>query len=114
MRGFLLLSTLAAQSLVQGAPPRRLLSRTYPLLAQPRKKLPERSVNVYCASCKTQLYKYKKGGKGSLVKCYRERIVQDFTDGAPVCPGCNITFARETLVHGKPALKMIGGKVVMK
>lgn len=60
------------------------------------------------------LLRYKKGGKGSLVKCYKERIVEDFTGGSLECPNCGVTFARETMVHGKPAFKMIGGKVFKK
>eukprot|EP00903_Cladosiphon_okamuranus_P018905 g17388.t1 len=83
-------------------------------MAQPRKKLPQRSVDVFCQKCGTQLYKYKKGGKGSLVKCYKERIVEDFTDGKLECPNCGQLFARDTMVHGKPAFKMIGGKVYQK
>ncbi|KAK3244697.1 hypothetical protein CYMTET_45704 [Cymbomonas tetramitiformis] len=38
--------------------------------AQPRKKLPERSVQVCCTRCRTLLYKYKKGGTGSLVNLH--------------------------------------------
>ena len=37
------------------------------LLAKPRKKLPERSVTVHCASCNAKLYKYKKGAKTYLL-----------------------------------------------
>lgn len=58
--------------------------------------------------------RYKKGGKGSLVKCYKERIVQDYTEGSLQCPGCQQEFARPAMVHGKPAFKMIGGKVFQK
>lgn len=83
-------------------------------MAQPRKKLPERSVDVCCMKCKFKLYKYKKGGKGSLVKCYKERIVEDFTDGSLECPGCGQEFARSGMVHGRPAFKMIGGKFFQK
>ena len=66
-------------------------------MAAPRAKLPERSVLVQCAGCKAKLYKYKKGGKGSLVKCYKQRIVQDYTAEECVCPGCGVVFARATL-----------------
>ena len=82
--------------------------------AQPRKKLPGRSVDVYCKACDTHLYKYRKGGKGKLVKCYEERITEDFTEEDCICPGCLKQFARKALIHGKPAMKMIGGKVYMK
>jgi len=86
------------------------------LQAAPRKKLPERSVDVICNKCKTRLFKYKKGGNGSLVKCYIERIVQDFRldedkeEGILKCPSCSTEFARHALVHGRPAFKMIGGE----
>ena len=113
--------------------------------AQPRKKLPERSVEIFCSACDykvsrqlpkrekeesnkkvdsllthysilLQLYKYKKNGKGKLVKCYLERIVEDFTDasGNPLeCPQCKRPFARKAMIHGRPAHKMIGGKVLL-
>ena len=29
------------------------------------------------------------------------------------CPGCQATFARNALIHGRPALKLVGGKVRM-
>lgn len=83
-------------------------------MAKPNKKGPVRTVDVYCASCKSQLYVYRKGGKGSLVKCFKERISQDFTVEEGVCPQCGATFARDTLIRGVPALKMIGGKVFSK
>ena len=65
--------------------------------------------------CATRLFKYKKGGNGSLVKCYVERIVADFrteedqANGNLKCPSCGQEFARHALVHGRPAYKMIGG-----
>ncbi|MCV6587803.1 MAG: hypothetical protein OIF57_02065 [Marinobacterium sp.] len=83
-------------------------------MAKPARKGPVRTVNIFCAACKTQLYRYRKGGKGALVKCFKERISEDFTTTACTCPGCGQVFARETLIRGTPAYKMIGGKVVMK
>ena len=83
-------------------------------MAKPNKKAPTSTVDVYCSQCKTQLYTYHKGGKGSLVKCFKERISKDFTTTPCVCPGCDQTFARDTLVRGTPAFKMIGGKVFTK
>ncbi|MAI65875.1 MAG: hypothetical protein CL600_13560 [Alteromonas sp.] len=83
-------------------------------MAKPRKKGPQKTVQIYCAKCKEQLYKYKKGGKGALVKCFKERIVEDYTMSEGICPNCNQQFARDTLIRGTPALKMIGGKVNMK
>ena len=83
-------------------------------MAKPNKKQPTKAVMIYCAKCKTQLFKYRKGGKGALIKCFKERIIDDFTETACVCPNCGQVFAREGLVRGTPAYKMIGGKVVMK
>lgn len=83
-------------------------------MAKPRKKLPEKSVDIYCCKCNEQLFQYKKGGKGALVKCFKERITKDFTEEPCICPTCQQEFARETLVRGTPAYKMIGGKVWFK
>ncbi|MFC3193332.1 hypothetical protein ACFODZ_03645 [Marinicella sediminis] len=83
-------------------------------MAKPNKKAPTATVDVYCSQCKTQLYTYRKGGKGSLVKCFKERISKDFTNTPGVCPGCEQSFARDTLIRGTPAFKMIGGKVFCK
>lgn len=83
-------------------------------MAKPNKKGPSKTVDIYCSKCKTQLFKYRKAGKGALVKCFKERIVTDFCKTACTCPNCEQIFARDTLVRGTPAYKMIGGKVLMK
>ncbi|MBS3797778.1 MULTISPECIES: hypothetical protein [unclassified Pseudoalteromonas] len=83
-------------------------------MAKPNKKGPVRTVDIFCSKCRTQLYKYRKGGKGALVKCFIERISEDYTDQVATCPNCEQVFARETLIRGTPALKMIGQKVYMK
>ncbi|WP_114764708.1 hypothetical protein [Vibrio rhodolitus] len=83
-------------------------------MAKPNKKLPSKTVEVFCTNCKFRLFKYKKGGKGALVKCFKERIVEDFTVKPCICPNCEREFARDTLVRGTPAFKMIGGKVSCK
>ena len=83
-------------------------------MAKPNKKGPSKTVDIYCKRCNAPLFKYRKGGKGALVKCFKERISQDFTGTACTCPGCNSEFARETLIRGVPAYKMIGGKVWFK
>eukprot|EP00964_Phaeocystis_antarctica_P064847 scaffold39050_cov61-Phaeocystis_antarctica.AAC.4 len=74
--------------------------------------------------------------KSNLIKCYVERICEDSAGllasraaqaeaggagavgGADAgaewqCPGCEATFARNALIHGRPALKLVGGKVRM-
>lgn len=83
-------------------------------MAKPNKKGPRRTVQISCAGCKAPLFKYRKGGKGALVKCFIERIVDDHTTTPCECPGCGQPFARETMMRGTPAYKMIGGKVHMK
>ena len=83
-------------------------------MAKPNKKGPTKTVDVFCNQCKTQLFKYRKGGKGSLVKCFKERISVDYTTTPSTCPNCEQVFARDTLVRGTPAYKIIGGKVFSK
>jgi len=83
-------------------------------MAKPNKKCPTKTVDIFCARCKTLLYKYHKDGKGSLVKCFKERIARDFTVTPCVCPNCESRFARDTLIRGTPAYKIIGGKVTCK
>ena len=97
------------------------------MLAAPRKKGIDQyqTVTVACSKCDTSLFKYKKknGLKSNLIKCYVERIVKDEHDllllaresGEEMqCPKCGSNFARDALIHGRPALKMVGGKVRMR
>ena len=60
------------------------------------------------------LFKYRKGGKGALVKCFKERIVVDNTVVPGRCPNCDATFARQTMIRGVPAFKIIGGKATQE
>ncbi len=83
-------------------------------MAKPNVKQPVKTVGVFCTKCRSKLYKYRKGGKGSLVKCFIERIVDDYTNGHCACPKCGNEFARSTLIRGVPANKIIGGKVFIK
>ncbi|USD63730.1 hypothetical protein J4N45_22445 [Vibrio sp. SCSIO 43140] len=83
-------------------------------MAKPNKKAPSKAVNIFCAKCGCKLYRYRKGGKGALVKCFKERITEDYTSALGVCPDCESVFGRDTLIKGAPAIKMIGGKVRMK
>lgn len=91
------------------------------------------TVSVNCQSCKNRLFRYKKknGTKSNLVKCYVERIVLDNSDGVLAqqldnfeelsengehkwcCPNCGINFGRSSIIHGMPALKLVGGKTRM-
>lgn len=71
----------------------------------------KRTISIHCASCRTLLYKYRKGGSGALVKCFVDRIAEDRTAGDLRCPNCSAEFARPWATSGKPAHKIIGGKV---
>ena len=88
------------------------------------------TVSVNCEKCGERLFRYKKknGTKSNLVKCYVERICEDSAGLLASnekeiskeqqgllwhCPSCNTNFARSTLIHGRPALKLVGGKVRM-
>ena len=79
-----------------------------------REKIDRRTISIYCAKCRTLLYKYHKGGRGGLVKCLVERIVEDHTGGELTCPGCGQEFARARMMEGRPAHKIIQGKVFTK
>jgi len=71
-------------------------------------------IKVHCAKCKTLLYKYWKDKAGHLVKCYKERIIKDFTGNDLKCPNCGQEFAREAVIHNKPANKIIQGTVFVR
>lgn len=73
-----------------------------------------RTIAIHCSSCRQLLYKYHKGGTGGLVKCLPERIVEDRTRGDLRCPECRQEFARLQMIGGKPAHKIIQGKVYTK
>ena len=70
-----------------------------------------RTISIHCAKCRTLLYKYHKGGRGGLVKCIPERIVEDRTEGDLKCPQCKQEFARSRMIGNRPAHKIIQGKV---
>lgn len=73
-----------------------------------------RTISIHCAKCRVLLYKYHKGGRGGLVKCFLDRIVEDRTVGDLRCPVCGREFARAQTIQGRPAHKIIQGKVYTK
>ena len=73
-----------------------------------------RTISIHCLRCRTLLYRYKKGGTGGLVKCFIDRIVEDNTAGDLCCPGCGQEFARLRMIRGRPAHKIIQGKIYTK
>ena len=79
-----------------------------------QEKIRRTTISIHCAKCRTLLYKYRKGGRGGLVKCFVERIAEDRTNGDLKCHNCGQEFAREQMMSGKPAHKIIQGKVYTK
>lgn len=83
------------------------------------------TVGIQCTTCHTKLFRYKKknGTKSNLIKCYIERIVEDYENLLEAgdadataeyhCPNCNTRFARSATIKGLPALKLVGGKIRM-
>lgn len=70
-----------------------------------------RTIGIHCRACATLLYRYRKGGTGGLVKCFVDLIVDDRTAGDMTCPQCGQEFARLITIGGRPAHKIIQGKV---
>ena len=64
----------------------------------------------------------KNGTKSNLIKCYVERISEDCVDVVKnkkedsldwICPTCETRFGKDALIHGRPAIKLVGGKTQM-
>lgn len=72
------------------------------------------NIGVSCASCRAFLFDYAKEGGGHLVKCYTSNVTKDQTRGEKKCPSCGQEFARDYEIHGRPAWKIIQGKVTIK
>lgn len=71
-------------------------------------------IDVVCSKCQALLYKYAKEGPGALLKCYVSNIRVDNTRGDRRCSECGQDFAREAMIHGRPAHKIIQGKVIVR
>ena len=76
-----------------------------------KEKVDRRTISIHCAGCRSLLYKYRKGGRGGLVKCIVDRIAEDRTAGDLKCPSCGQQFARPIPMGGQAAHKIIQGKV---
>ena len=76
-----------------------------------------RVIKVECR-CGRLLFKYFKGGRGRLIKCYLDEIRKDYagvlgapTGSRPACPGCQKDLGVVRMVRGRPALKINQGTV---
>jgi hypothetical protein len=74
-----------------------------------------RVMKVFCQSCTTQLYAYRKGNPtGALVKCFDHNITRDYTEKRGECPGCGAEFARFARIRGKPCNMLIRGRYFVR
>lgn len=69
-----------------------------------------KKINVYC-HCGQVLFVYQKVGKGRLIKLFKSRIESsnsliDNDEGKHYCPLCHAETGTETLVRGKPAIRL--------
>ncbi len=76
-----------------------------------------RVLDVECR-CGQRLFKYYKGGRGRLIKCFLDEIHQDQARLAalplgarPTCPGCGKELGIVRIVRGRPALKINQGTI---
>jgi len=69
------------------------------------------TIDIHCSRCRNLLYRYRKEGGGSLVKCFVDGITIDKTERKCHCPTCDTPFAREAMMQGRPVHKIIQGKV---
>ena len=76
-----------------------------------------RVIKVEC-QCGELLFKYFKGGRGRLIKCFLGEIQNDHVGlvdlplGArPTCPGCGKELGIVRIVRGRPALKLNQGAI---
>lgn len=76
-----------------------------------------RVIKVECR-CGQLLFQYFKAGRGRLIKCFFERIVQDnvgvfeMPNGSqPVCPNCGKDIGIVKMIRGHPAIKINQGTV---
>lgn len=73
-------------------------------------------LSLWCKGCNNVLLNYRKNnrGAGALVKLIPERIAADGTNGDGFCPRCGAQFARPFLFQGKPAFKLLRGKIFVR
>ena len=76
-----------------------------------------RVLDVKC-QCGELLFKYFKGDRGRLIKCFLDEIEHDQVGvvdlplgSCPTCPGCGKEIGIVRIVRGRPALKLNQGAV---
>jgi len=73
---------------------------------------------IRCAACKRKILKYRKIGKGRVLKCYKDRVSRWYVplkDGTLVCPcGCIIGTDAGTWIKMRQNTFEYSGTVVKK
>ncbi len=74
-------------------------------------------VNIEC-KCDYLLFRYFKAGKGRIIKCFVQRMENDFvglagleTHAKPLCPGCAKELGIMMMIRGELALKLNQGTI---
>ena len=78
---------------------------------------PGRVIKVEC-QCDYLLFKYYKGGRGRLVKCFLDQLTEDNVGiealplgTRPTCPTCEKVIGEIRIVRGRPAIKLNQGAI---
>lgn len=74
-------------------------------------------VTIEC-KCGKKLFRYFKAGKGRIIKCFIDRMNNDYVglQGAenlskPLCPECGKELGIIMMIRGSPALKLNQGTI---
>ena len=74
-------------------------------------------LTLYC-KCGYKLFRYYKAGKGKIIKCFVNRLEEDFvgitgseTHSKPLCPQCGKELGIIMMIRGEPALKLNQGTI---
>jgi hypothetical protein len=74
-------------------------------------------VNIEC-KCGKLLFRYYKAGKGKIIKCFIDRLENDFVGiqnlpnfHKPLCPNCQKELGIIRIISGEVALKLNQGTI---
>jgi len=74
-------------------------------------------ISIQC-QCGKLLFRYFKAGKGRLIKCFVNRLSEDYvglkglsTYSKPACPDCGRELGIIMMIRGEPALKINHGSI---
>lgn len=82
--------------------------------------MPDTKTILVKCQCGLKIAKYKKEGKGKLVKMYLDKILEDKagvfskqtkTGQFVFCPSCKKRIATIQMIHGRPAAKINQGAI---